>query len=52
MRIKIPQVLSFNFFSRLFFSKFELPNAGCGSPANAAYLPLFAVFLIALLTMV
>ena len=52
MRIKSPQVLSFNFFSKLFFSKFELPNSGSGSSANAAYLPLFAVFLVALLTMV
>ena len=38
-------------FNTFFFSKFELPNSRSGSSANAAYLPLFAVFLVALLTM-
>ena len=44
-------------FFQFLFKTFFLKNLSCqtqgvGSSANAAYLPLFAVFLVALLTMV
>ena len=35
--------LSLISFSNFFFSKFELPNLGCGLSVRVAYLPLFMV---------
>ena len=38
-----PLLIYFNFFPKVFFPKFELPNSRCGLSASAAYTPVFTV---------
>ena len=48
--LKTPLSIYFNFFPKVFFPKFELPNSGCSLSASAAYTPVFTVLIIQFLS--